>query len=137
MAYKFIGLKELQGKLKELPKTIEQRIDGEIKATVLDINGEQVARAPINAGELRRKIGWDETGKMQYELFSLAPYSAYVEFGTGALVDMPSGLEDYAMQFKGKGIKQVNLPARPYFFSPFLSEKEALLKRIKAIISKI
>ena len=59
-----------------------------------------------------------------------------MEFGTGALVNVPAGLEDYAIQFKGKGIKQVNLPARPFLFNSFFEEKQSLLDNIKKVIAK-
>jgi len=44
-------------------------------------------------------------------------YGPYKEFGTGELVEVPSGLEDYAMQFKGAGLRKVNQRPKPYFFS--------------------
>jgi hypothetical protein len=136
-SFEIKGFKELQQKLKGLPKEIENKVDREIKATVADINADQVARAPVDTSFLRKMTYWRPTGKMQYTLFSNAPYAAYVEFGTGALVNVPAGLEDYAIQFKGKGIKQVNLPARNYFFTPFLQEKDALLKRLNKIINQV
>jgi hypothetical protein len=46
-------------------------------------------------------------------------YAPFVEFGTGGEVVVPSGWEDFAMQFKGKGIRTVNLPARPYLLPAF------------------
>lgn len=58
-------------------------------------------------------------------------YAAYVEFGTGTLVDVPAGLEEYAMQYKGKGIKQVNLPARPFLFPAFAKAVVELPKEIE------
>lgn len=63
-------------------------------------------------------------------------YAAFVEFGTGALVNVPAGLEDYAIQFKGKGIKQVNLPARPFLFNSFFEEKQSLLDNISKILAE-
>jgi len=59
-----------------------------------------------------------------------AKYAAYVEFGTGGFVDVPSGLEDYAIQFKGKGIKQVNLIPRPYLFNSAFEEFTELKNRL-------
>lgn len=62
-------------------------------------------------------------------------YGPYVEFGTGTMVDVPAGLESYAMQFKGKGVKKVNLPARPYLFPAFFKNKERLLRNITRIFN--
>ena len=49
-------------------------------------------------------------------------YAPYIEFGTGSTVSLDDMLQlgipsGYAMQFKGKGIREVNLPARPFLFS--------------------
>ena len=65
-----------------------------------------------------------------------------MEFGTGRLVDLEDltdlGLPaSYAMQFKGKGIKEVNLPARPFFFSSVRIELKKLLDRLDKTIKKI
>lgn len=68
-----------------------------------------------------------------------AKYSPYVEFGTGRSVDLTE-LEklgfpkSYAAQFKGKGVKKVNLPARPFFFP---SVREAIKERIIKLKKKI
>jgi len=62
-------------------------------------------------------------------------YGPYVEFGTGTMVDVPEGLESYAMQFKGKGLRKVNLPARPFLFPAFFRNRQRLLNRIKIIFT--
>jgi hypothetical protein len=46
-------------------------------------------------------------------------YAPFVEFGTGGMVVVPSGWEDFAIKFKGKGIRTVNAPARPYLIPSF------------------
>lgn len=38
-------------------------------------------------------------------------YAPYIEFGTGDFVEIPEGAEDVAAQFKGRGIKKVNIRA--------------------------
>jgi hypothetical protein len=134
------GLEAVKKKVGGLSKETIQKVDGAIAATVADINAEQMRAAPADrggGGGLRAGIDKQRLAPMSYIMFSQMPYSAYVEWGTGGLVDVPAGLEDYAIQFKGKGIKQVNLPARPFFFTPFLREKEALKKRIESLINKI
>jgi len=45
--------------------------------------------------------------------------------------------ESYAMQFKGKGVKKVNLPARPYFFNSIRRQLKILLKNIDTKLKKI
>jgi hypothetical protein len=74
--------------------------------------------------------------KLNTKAGNTVTYAPYVEFGTGTMVDVPDGLEDYAMQFKGQGIRQVNLPARPYLFPAFFKEQKELLKRLKNLFKK-
>ena len=61
-------------------------------------------RAPVNFGQLRQSLGKTEaTIQLNRSLiFSNAPYSAFVEFGTGARVKIPAGFEKLAAEFKGK-----------------------------------
>ena len=62
-------------------------------------------RAPVNFGQLRLSIAkTDATIQLNRSLiFSNAPYSAFVEFGTGSKVKVPPGFEKLASEFKGKG----------------------------------
>lgn len=56
-------------------------------------------------------------------------YAPYVEFGTGDFVSVPSNLTDYALQFKGRGLRKVNNRARPYFFPAVeTGTKEMIIK---------
>jgi HK97 gp10 family phage protein len=62
-------------------------------------------RAPVNFGQLRLSIQ-NTTATIQLNrslIFSNAPYSAFVEFGTGSKVKVPPGFEKLASEFKGKG----------------------------------
>lgn len=56
-------------------------------------------------------------------------YAPFIEYGTGTEVDVPSGFEAYAMQFKrGEG---VNIPAMPYFHPALNSELENLKSKLE------
>jgi HK97 gp10 family phage protein len=61
-------------------------------------------KAPVNFGQLRLSIGKTNATIQSNRslIFSNAPYSAYVEFGTGAKVKIPAGFEKLASEFKGK-----------------------------------
>ena len=61
-------------------------------------------------------------------------YAPYVEFGTGTKVNIPKGLEDYASQFKGKDIREVNLPARPFLFPAAEKAAKEFIKNIKKLL---
>jgi phage gpG-like protein len=66
-----------------------------------------------------------------------ANYAAYVEFGTGTRVKVPSELSDFAAQFKGDGIKEVNLPARPFFYPEVFKQRTELPKNIERTLKKL
>lgn len=135
---KLQGLKELQRKLKRAPDHIKEEIGAEIDASAFTIAGTAAQLAPADTGLLRQGITPSPGGKaMRAEVASNALYSPYVEFGTGGLVNVPVGLEDYAIQFKGKGIRQVNLPARPFFFPAIEKERPELIKRVQNILADL
>jgi HK97 gp10 family phage protein len=123
--------------LDNLPAELKKGVELEMEASATEIVALARSAAPVDLGQLRAGISFFKIGELSFEITSNAHYSPYVEFGTGALVNVPAGLEEYAMQFKGKGIKQVNIPAHPFFFPAFEKEKLELIKRIKAIVEDL
>ena len=131
------GADKVLAGLKSLPETLKKEIEAEIQFSSMAIERAAVMDAPADMGFLRNGISSFKSGDLQFDVVSNANYSAYIEFGTGALVNVPAGLEAYAMQFKGRGIRQVNLPARPFLFTNYLKEKPKLIARIKNIIADL
>ena len=83
----------------------------------------------------KKTIKAERKGKT-VEVIAGAHYAPYVEFGTGGMVNLDDMVQlgippSYAAQFKGKGIKEVNLPARPFFFSSARIGFKTLLVRLK------
>lgn len=118
---------------------VKQEIDDELTNTAdgIVLDAQANVSPYTDKGALVASIRIERNDPMQKLIVAWAEYAAYVEFGTGALVDIPAeppGLAEYAIQFKGAGIRQVNLPARPYFFPAFLSNTLELAKRFKAIL---
>ena len=74
--------------------------------------------------------------KNGWEISVKAGYAPYVEFGTGLLVDVPVDARTYAIQFKGAGIKQVNLPARPFMYPSYRLERPKIRRLVKAEIKR-
>lgn len=66
-------------------------------------------------------------------------YAPYVVFGTGSYVDesflQQYGLVAYAAQFKGAGIKQVNLPMRDFLYRNAGAELTKTIANIKKLIA--
>lgn len=92
--------------------------------------------APVNYGFLRRSVGYKIDGMMSALIWAggagsgiNVKYAPYVEFGTGTRVSVPGDVKDYAIQFKGAGLRKVNNRAQPYFFPALrLSTKEMFAK---------
>lgn len=95
------GLSELIVKVKNLPANLNVAIDGELDSGAKSIASRAIELAPGNNGTLRQGIGSGKTGDLQYEVYSRSETSAFMEFGTGQYVEIPSGLEEFAAQFKG------------------------------------
>jgi phage gpG-like protein len=113
-------------------------IDRELAAT-----GELMATSAknlvnVDTGRLRNSISLKKDQFLSYYLIAQTNYAAYVEFGTGNGFIPPENQEwsNIASKFKGRGIKQVNLPARPYMRPSILAYypifKENAIKIIRS-----
>src|SRR5688572_5665052 len=111
VSFKLIGGDRVLKGLQRLSKQTQEDVSREFRQTAEDIAGGAINKAAANfggGGGLRSGIHTAEIDKFTFQVISARDYSPYVEFGTGAYVDVPAGLEEYAMQFKGKGIREVN-----------------------------
>ena len=116
----------------------------ELARTALDITREakkNVARNANDTGALKQSITPEISGKT-VSVVANKKYAPYIEFGTGATVNIDDMLQlgipsSYAMQFKCKGIRQVNLPSRPFLFSSARKELKNLMNRLTKRINKI
>lgn len=133
------GIKGLEKALKGKSDALVKGVDMEIKASVLEINQQQKSLAPVDFGALRSSLKWAKTAPLTFELVSSgagSSYAPYQEFGTGGLVRIPQGLEAEASQYKGKGIRQINMRPQPFFFAPAFAEWNKLKKRIEKMLNK-
>ena len=94
-------------------------------------------KAPVDFGTLQNSINWQKVNDLDYNVGTKIPYAPFMEFGTGGLVDIPSGWEGMAEPFKGKGIKQVNLTPQPFMYPAYLASKKTYSKQLKLVIEKL
>lgn len=99
---KLEGFDQLKKRIKQYPQEIVTQVDGELEAAAENIAADAQQAAPVDLGQLQNSILPVTGEKMHKEVVVSAPHAAYVEFGTGAKVMIPPGLEEYAAQFKGK-----------------------------------
>ena len=94
----------------EAKKMVEQTTESNAKEIAADAK----VRAPkdMGAAGLSGSIFTRKNTPMNYSIIANAKWAPYVEFGTGKQVDLTylvkAGIpKSYAMQFKGKGIKEL------------------------------
>jgi HK97 gp10 family phage protein len=129
------GIKQVENALKNLDTFLIKELSNEINASALKIQKDAKRAAPVDNGFLRNNIALTKDTDLTFTVESKAKYSPYIEFGTGGLVEIPAGYEEIAAQFKGKGIKKINLRARPFLIPSFENEVPKLLKRLKKLIN--
>ena len=133
-----IDLKQLESKMKRLFKLSKQELSTEVATWGLTTSRLAKERVPRDTGDLKKSISSRREGD-QAVVDAKTIYAPYVEFGTGRTVDL-SELDQldipqsYAAQFKGKGIKEVNLPARPFLYN---SARQALNEMLSNMNRKI
>lgn len=133
-------LLKLKNKLDKMRAFESKTLSNELGKTGLEIVRLAKRAAPVDKGALKQSISTQRSGK-SVNVVAAANYAPYVEFGTGGSVDLTDmtqlGIpESYAAQFKGKGIREVNLPARPFFFSSARIGFQNLLNRLNGEIQK-
>ena len=130
------GFKSLEKRLEKMSKEAVNEVSDVVDKHIFDINREQVSLTRVDTGYLKNSNDFDVQDKKYKEIFNNANYAAFVEFGTGNMVKVPTELAEYARQFKGKGIRNVNLPARPFFFAPFFKRRQKILRDIVKTLQK-
>ncbi len=133
-------LNKLKNKLDKMRAFESKTLSNELGKTGSEIVRLAKRSAPVDKGSLKQSISAQRSGK-SINVVAAANYAPYVEFGTGGSVDLTDMIElgippSYAAQFKGKGIRDVNLPARPFFFSSARIGFKNLLNRLNGEIKK-
>lgn len=138
----------LSKRLKEAPHAITQQIQKIINESVITIENNARARAPlgqVNGGKLKASIySTPYTMNAGAKVGSRAFYSPFVEFGTGPgpgdSFQIPvyrnlnmNQLEGYARTFKRNNGNVVNLPHRPFLFNSASEELYKMVSKIKKI----
>jgi HK97 gp10 family phage protein len=137
------GLNKLLKDLDKLPEEIRKGVDDATFANAKQIERNAKTKAPINkdkhGGTLRQSIQTHETGtktEIEYSIFALADYAAYMEFGTGGLVEVPKALKKLALKFKGKGIRKVNIKPQPFLYPSLLWQTKPYIDSLKQVLER-
>lgn len=128
-----VNITKFEAKFKKPIDKIEAFLKAEIAATVEDIADDARVRVPVDTGLLKGSIE-SQSNELKGTVGASKHYAPYIEFGTGGLVDVPAGMEDFAMTFIGNGIKQIDLKPRPFLFPAYFANIAKLTERIKTKI---
>lgn len=134
---KINGLDKSLDNLSKFAKANEDAVKTAIAETA--INVERKAKENLASTGFKDSVGGiAQSGYILYRADKLGAevgfnkhYAPYIEYGTGQNVDVPSGFEDYAWQFKGDDLRQVNIKPMPYFHPALQSELENLKQKLQ------
>lgn len=129
-------------KYKQTVNEVSATMDRELAAS-----GEDMVRSAknlvssqgaVDTGRLLNSISFRKEQFLSYQFVAQTDYAAYIEFGTGNRFITPenNAWAKLAGLFRGKGIKQVNLPPRPYMRPSILAYWPIFQKRIREYLRK-
>lgn len=138
-------LKDLQRKFRQLEKYSKKEAIKEVYTAMSEAQATAVQEAPVAEsyggtlkGSIQLKVYNDGA-----EMYSTANYAPYVEFGTGKRYVSPNDAtklgipSSYIAQFKGKGIKEVNLEPQPFFYGSAAKAYKKMLNRLTKRLKRI
>jgi hypothetical protein len=113
--FEILGLSQVLGRFDEIEREVRKSAGVAVQETILEVAYDAKRDAAKDLGSLVQSIGQEyESSKLEGTVFANAKHAPYIEFGTGGLVEIPEGFTEMAAQFRGKGKRTVNLPARPF-----------------------
>jgi len=118
------GDKKLIKSLRKFGKNGEKAIENTVKFTANGIEDNAKRLAPVDNGFLRQSIAAQSIGKLLWRITAFAHYAPYMEFGTGKSVSITEVFKHQASQFKGRGIREVNLRPQPFMYPAYLIAKK-------------
>jgi HK97 gp10 family phage protein len=137
------GLDKVLKDLKAFGEEGKKEIAFVTEAVADEISADAKKLAPVNknpkitGGSLRQGIFPYKVSDMTYRVQAREKYSAYMEFGTGGKVNVPTELKELAIQFKGKGVKQINLQPQPFLYPAFVKGRETYLKDLENLLEDL
>lgn len=128
MKFKVNGLKQLQRELTKMQTDIPKQVESELKVIADEILADALTRVPVDSTMLKVSA-FVEKIEGGYTVGFGARHAAYQEFGTGALVEVPVGYEDFAMEFFVTGLGKT--PAQPFLFPAFLAKRDKIVDELE------
>lgn len=135
------GAAEVARALTEIDKATNGLID-----EITFVNAQELATnakryAPIKTGKLRQSIQVTRLGPRRYSVGTNVRYAAYQEFGTGryasqTVPQLPRSWQNLARKYKGRGIRQVNVPPNLYLYYAFVTQATIFIDDLEDAIRR-
>jgi len=131
------GIEQFKRELNKVKSDITREIERTTSASLLRIQSDAKRKAAVDTGRLRAAIHHrQQETDGEVAVYDSVKYAPYIEFGTGNMVSVPDELKEIAMEFKGRGVRQVNLPARPFLYPAFVKERPVYIRNLKGVLGK-
>jgi HK97 gp10 family phage protein len=134
------GLDKTISDLKKFGNKADEALNTALETTAFDMVDKAVSLVVVDTGKLKQSIRVVTVSESNFIVEAgggVAPYAPYIEFGTGGLVDVPKEFDEQARRALGKGIKQVNLPPRPYMYPAYIYGLKEIEKNLKIEIEHL
>lgn len=137
------GVNALLSGLDGFSEEIQRKVQEEVRDWAERTEAAAKRDVPVDTGDLKSSIrsvvgANGLTWIVKAGGINGVDYAPYVEFGTGTRVDkaflQEYGLVKYASDFKGKGEREVNLPARTFLFRNARTELTKSIQAIRKLI---
>jgi len=130
-------LQDFKGFKKEAEIAINKAVSDTSRAIETDAKNRLRDCNHVVFGNLLRSIYNRVIQSMEKIVGTNVYYAPYIEFGTGDLVEIPEGTEEVAIQFKGKGIRKVNIKGDSFLNWAAVNQSKKLVDRIENNLNKI
>lgn len=118
---------KIEGDAKKKLKSGLQKIGKELK---------EASRTGFLMSSIRRMKN-HENSIMEGVVGTDIEYAPYIEFGTGDYVEIPAGQEDVAAQYKGKGIRKVNIHAVSFLNYAMVTNEKTFVDRLEQELNNL
>lgn len=132
------GFDDLKRKIAQVKRNVRKQASDRIVEAGFDMatqakrhiqsNPDFIRRRGFLASSIQTYVNADRLGA---KVTAEKNYAPYVEFGTGDLVKVSPEFREVALQYKGKGIRKVNLIPRPYMQPAYFKTRDELLEALK------
>lgn len=119
---------------KELVGLYREEVEDFLHEAIQNTETEAVSAAPVDTGFLRNS-SYAEVEGLEGVVGFRVHYAPYMEFGTGGLVDVPAGLEEYAAKYEGTGAKQINIRPQPFLYPAWKNNTIKFLENLKKMLN--